>query len=158
MFLLSLSFVVTLILHSSSVSFGDVVITIKSEEGAPRKYQFTVESSSSKGQVEPRPRASPVSDAVSLHQPLTFYVPPPSTSTTPKPQLYRSQSRPPIFNVRQPVKKKKRPKYHRKVKKIHHKPWRNLIKTRPRFQRRDKRKTKTRRLNLFENIVNRYRG
>lgn len=156
MFLASFPFVMTIIiLNLSASAFGDIVITIKSEEGAPRKYEFTVQSSQS--QEEPHP----IED-VSPHKPLTVYFPP--SSTTSKPQTYSAKSKPIVhYNLPpSPLIKKKRPKCCGKGKRIRHRsrksPWLNLKKSRPRSKVRVKKKAPQRRQNLFANIVRRYRG
>ena len=75
MILWKFSFIATLILNNCDSTLGDIVITIKSEEGAPRKYEFTVQSS----QSEERPH---VGDNVSPHKPLTVYFPPSTISSS----------------------------------------------------------------------------
>ena len=157
MFLVSFSVVVvTLILNKCDSTLGDIVITIKSEEGVPRKYEFTVQSSQSQ---EKMPH---VDDDVSVHKPLTVYVPPPptiSSSTTSIPQIYSPKSRPPPVNYKlPPLVKKKRPTYRGKGKKTRHKPRSKLSRSRPKSKLRGKRKPPKRRPNLFENILTRVRG
>ena len=154
MFLASFPFVLTIIiLNHSASAFGDIVITIKSEEGAPRKYAFTVQSSQS--QEEPH-----LIEDVFPHKPLTVYVPP--SSTTSKPQTYSPKSKPVVHYKLPPLVKKKRLTCRGKGKRIRHKPrkrpWMNLTKSRPRSKVRVKNKPPQRRQNLFANIVRRYRG
>ena len=156
MFLVSFSVVVvTLILNKCGSTLGDIVITIKSEEGVPRKYEFTVQSSQSQ---EKKPHSD---DDVSVHKPLTVYVPPPtiSSSTTSNPQIYTSKSRPPPVRYKlPPLAKKKRPTYRGKGKKTRHKPRSKHSRSRPKSKQRGKRKPPNRRPNLFENILTRVRG
>ena len=158
MFLVSFSVVVvTLILNKCDSTLGDIVITIKSEEGVPRKYEFTVQSSQSQ-------EKKPHNDAdVSVHKPLTVYVPPPtiSSSTTSIPQIYSPKSRPPPVHYKlPPLVKKKRPTYRGKGKKIRHKSRTKLSRSRsrPKSKLRGTRKPLKRRPNLFENILTRVRG
>ena len=160
MFFVTFSFVMTLILNHCASAYGDIVITIKSEDGAPRKYEFTVQSSQS--QEEPH-----IIEDVSPHKPLTVYVPPPTirSTTTSKPQTYSTKSKP-LVHYKQPstpLGKKKRPNFWGKAKRIRqHKrrksPWMNLTKSRPRPKVRVKKKPPQRPQNLFVNIVRRYRG
>ena len=145
--------VVTLILNKCDSTLGDIVITIKSEEGVPRKYEFTVQSSQSQ---EKKPH---IDDDVSVHKPLTVYVPPTTSSTTSNPQIYSPKSRPhPVHYKLPPLVKKKRPTYRGKGKKTRHKPRTKLSRSRPKSKLRGKRKPPNRRPNLFENILTRVRG
>ena len=157
MFLVSFSCFVIMILHNCDSTLGDIVITIKSEEGVPRKYEFTVQSSHS--------HAKPHhvdDDATSVHKPLTVYVPPPTTSssTTSKPHIFSPQSLyPPVHYKLPPLVKKKRPKYSGKgKKKSRNKSRKNLTRSRPRSKVRGQRKPPIIRQNFFENILKRYRG
>jgi len=159
MFFVSFSFFVTMILNNCDSTLGDIVITIKSEEGVPRKYEFTVQSS----QSHSKPHYHHVDDDVSVHKPLTVYVPPPTTSsysTTSKPQIYSPKSKyPPVHYKLPPLVKKKRPTYSGKgKKKTRNKSRKNLTRSRPRTRVRRQRKPPKIRQNLFENILRRYRG
>ena len=158
MILWKFSFIVTLILNNCESTLGDIVITIKSEEGAPRKYEFTVQSS----QSAEKPH---VDDDVSPHKPLTVYFPPPtissSTTSTSKPKTYPSTKlkQPPVHYKLPPLVKNVRPKYRGKgIKTRPKKPKLNFTRSRPRSRVRGKRKQTKRRPSLFENIVRRYRG
>ena len=150
--LVSFSFVfVILILNKYDSTLGDIVITIKSEEGVPRKYEFTVQSSQSQ---EKKPH---IDEDISVHK--TVYVPPTTSSTTSNPQIYSPKSRPPPVRYKlPPLVKKKRPTYRGKGKKTRHKPRTKLSRSRPKTKLRGKRKPPNRRPNLFENILTRVRG